>query len=312
MKVLSLFLFLIVAQSHTIFGQSNKPEGETPSLEGHKYVGLGSMKSPFTNTSFYLNMGLGETGVFTTEGVPVGDSAIYSLNGELLFVNLNFGYRQRVKNWISFFVNADYSARLGNSVESIYVSGVNTIITVEPGVLFTIVEKEKLALSGYFKLTNTESSIVDVRGYVNDLIEGKQYASLTKDVPALNGGGGLTAMYAISPVIAFHVDGQLVYGETLKRTSPEFQYFLGGNVSLNFEPWIKVPITLVTGGYANTLTNVFSTQGNLTSSFLTRISYSGASNFVISLESYVGRTPIEDTNNRVELQGFSFSARFYF
>lgn len=309
----SAFIFLILIGAVLIAnGQPSIDHNKTPMLAGHKQVDLGSMKSPFTNTSFFLELGLGETGVFTTEGVPVGDSTVFSLNGELLFVNLRFGYKQQVKKWISFFVNVDYSARLGNSVESIYVSGVNTMITVETGTLFTLIQREKLALSGYLKLTNTSSSIVDVSGYVDDLIAGKKYASITKDIPALNGGGGLTAMYAIGPSIAFHADGQLVYGETLERTTPELQYFLGANVSVNFKKWFNVPITLVTGGYANTLTNVFSTQGNLTSSFLMRLSYTGSDNFNISIESYNGRTPIENTNNRVQLKGVCFTSRFYF
>lgn len=309
MKQLTCTFLLLVLSLSGLLGQ---PQLTIPTVAGHKYIGLGTMKSPFTGTSATLELGLGETGVFTTEGVPVGDSSIFSLNGELLFVNLRFGYKQRVKNWISFFVHADYAARLGNSVESIYVSGVNTIITIEPGVLFTILEKEKLALSGYFKITNTESSIVDVSGFVEDLIKGKKYASLTKDVPALNGGGGLTAMYAFNSSIAFHFDGQMVYGETLERKPPELQYFIGSNVSVNFEKWFNVPLSLVTGGYANTLTNVFSTQGNLTSSFLFRLAYTGADNFTISIESYNGRTPIENTNQRVQLRGVSFSSKFYF
>lgn len=309
MKILICSFLLLTFHCQMALCQTST---KNPTLAGHKHVSLGTMKSPFTNTTFFLDMGLGETGVFTTEGVPVGDSTIFNLDGELLFVNLRFGYKQRVKDWISFFVNADYSARLGNSVESIYVSGVNTIITIEPGVLFSIKQSEKFVLAGYFKLTNTESSIVDVSGYVEDLLEGKQYAKLTKDIPALNGGGGLTTMYSISPSIAFHADGQLVYGETLERTPPELQYFLGGNISLNFKKWLNVPITLVTGGYANTQTNVFSTQGNLTSSFLMKLSYTGSDSFVISIESYSGRTPIENTNKRVELNGFSFSSRFYF
>ncbi|WP_422360267.1 hypothetical protein [Reichenbachiella sp.] len=309
MKKLAFVLTLFVFQFHLVSGQS---ETKIPTLNGHPFTGLGTMKSPYTNTSFFLELGLGETGVFTTEGVPVGDSTVFNLNGELLFVNLRFGYKQRVKKWISFFFNADYSARLGNSAESIYVSGVNTMITIEPGVSFSILEKEKFVLSGYVKLTNTESSIVDVSGFVEDLFAGKKYASLTRDVPALNGGGGLTGIYAIGPSIAFHVDGQLVYGETLERTPPELQYYIGSNVSLNFQKWLNLPITFTTGGYANTLTNVFSTQGNLTSSFLMKLTYTGSESFALSIESYNGRTPIENTNNRVQLRGVSFSSRFYF
>lgn len=306
----ALLLGLMITMSYT--QAQTESSIKTPRLGGHKYSNFESMKSPFITTNFFFEMGMGESGIFTTEGVPVGDTTRLSLSGEILFVELKGGYQQRVKDWISFFVNIDYAARLGNSVESIYVSGVNTIITVEPGIIFKIKKTEKTAFSGYVKLTNTQSSIVDIQGYVNDVIAGKPYASVTKDVPALNGGGGLILSHAFSPSFGFNFDGQLVYGETLKRENPEFQYYVGTNVSFNFDHLLKVPLSLIVGGYANTLTNAFSTQGNLTSTFSVKLAYTGSESFSIGLETYQGQTPIEDTNQRVQLNGFSFVSRFYF
>lgn len=310
-KHIGFFFLYLIGSFHT-YSQSKDSLSKIPTLNGHQYINFEGMKSPYTNTAFFLELGLGESGVFTTDGVPVGDSTIFNLNGELLFVNLRFGYTQRVKDWICFFVNMDYSGRIGNNAESIFISGVNTIITIEPGILFRIRHTEKLALSGYFKLTNTESSIVDVQQYLIDLLNGRPYADLTRDIPALNGGGGLVASYAFGPSIGLNVDGQLVYGETLERTKPTLQYFFGSNVSINFEKWINLPISLVLGGYANTLTNIFSTEGDLTSSFTTKIAYTGSDSFVLALESQSGRTPIENTNRRVQLRALSFTAKFYF
>ncbi|MEP2026528.1 MAG: hypothetical protein ABJH98_14155 [Reichenbachiella sp.] len=310
-KTIWILFFYLGLVLHS-FSQIEQKQGKIPMLNNNIYANFEGMKSPFTNTSFFLELGLGESGVFTTDGVPAGDSTIFNLSGELLFVNLKFGYTQKVKDWICFFVNANYSARIGNNAQSIFISGVNTIITVEPGVLFKIKHTKKFALSGYFKLTNTESSIVDVNQYFADLIASKPYADLTRDVPALNGGGGLTASYAIGPSIAFHADAQLAYGETLERSDPSWQYYTAANISLNFKKWINLPVSVVLGGYANTLTNVFSTQGKLTSSFNARIAYTGSDSFVLAIESQSGRTPIEETNTRVQLKALSFAAKFYF
>ncbi|WP_420582842.1 hypothetical protein [Reichenbachiella sp.] len=310
-KSIGLLLVCIVGSFQSLSQPSNSTL-KIPTLNDHLYVNFEGMKSPYTNTSFFLELGLGESGVFSTDGVPVGDSTIFNLNGELLFVNLRFGYTQQIKKWICFFVNANYSARTGNNAESLFISGVNTLISIEPGILFKIKHTKKLSLSGYFKLTNTESSIVDIQRYFSDLIKGNPYADITRDVPALNGGGGLVASYAIGPSLAFNFDGQLVYGETLKRESPSMQYFVSSNVSLNFKKWINLPITFIVGGYANTLTNVFSTEGSLTSSFMTKLAYTGSDSFILSIETQSGRTPIEETNNRVQLKAISFAAKFYF
>ncbi|MDW3209160.1 MAG: hypothetical protein R8N23_04795 [Reichenbachiella sp.] len=310
-RITGLF-FLCLEISFLSYSQSTDTLSKIPTLNDHRFVSFEAMKSPYTNTSFFLELGLGESGIFTTDGVPVGDSTILNLNGELLFVNLRFGYTQKIKDWICFFVNLDYAGRIGNNAESIFISGVNTIITVEPGILFKIKQTKKLALSGYFKLTNTESSIVDVQQYLVDLINGKPYADLTRDVPALNGGGGMVASYAFGPSVALNMDGQVVYGETLERTDPSFQYYFGSNVSINFKKWINLPVSLIVGGYANTLTNIFSTEGDLTSSFTTKLAYTGSDSFVLAIESQSGRTPIEDTNTRVQLRGMSFAAKFYF
>ncbi|UXX79618.1 hypothetical protein N7E81_00645 [Reichenbachiella carrageenanivorans] len=310
----STFTLLFVCVFTTIGYAQAQTEQTTkaPSLNSHKYVNFESMKSPFITTNFFLELGMGESGLFTTQGVPVGDTTRLNLSGEILFVELKGGYQQRVKDWISFFVNIDYAARLGNSVESLYVSGVNTILTVEPGIVFKALKTEKTALSGYVKLTNTQSSIVDIQEYLNDLIVGKKYASITKDVPALNGGGGIVLLHAFSPSFGFNFDGQLVYGETLKRDNPKFQYYIGSNISFNLDHLLKIPVSLIVGGYANTLTNAFSTQGSLTSTFSIKVAYTGSDNFTIGIETYRGQTPIEDTNQRVQLNGFSFVSRFYF
>jgi hypothetical protein len=281
-------------------------------LDNHQVSSFQYMESSFLNSTLHFELGLGESGVFTSDGLPVGDTTVLKLNSALSFIGLRFGYQQKIKEWIAFYINTDYGARLGTGLESVVTQGVNTILVADVGVKFKLLHNKRDALSGYIKMINTQATIIDVKRYVWELINNQKYARVKRDVPALGFGGGLAYTHVFSPLIGVNLDGRLVYGETLVRGQSEWLYFFGANLDLDFKNSFNVPISLVLGGYANTLLNAFSLEGQLTSTFTARVLYTGSRDFTFGIEFYNGQTPIENTSKRVKVEGFSFTSQFYF
>lgn len=304
-------LNLLLCLNCSLFAQEVETK-KVPYLNGHVVNTLESMRSPFIRTNFNFNMGLANSSVFVTESVAVGDSTLVNLDNSLLYVGLNMNYAQRVKDWASFFVRLDYSARLGTGVESILTQGINSITTTEMGVKFRLSSGPKHRLSMYYSLTNTIASYINVADYINDIINDNPTPSVTSKTPSLVSGGGLSFSYAPNNWFAFNTDGKLAYGETLERSHPKLQYFTGGNLDFYFGELIHLPVSLVLGGTVNTLVNTFSTQGDVTTNLYFKLAYSGSDAFFISLSTYYGRTPIENRNRHVGVRGVQFTTSLFF
>lgn len=285
---------------------------KVPNLSGHIFNNLETMQSPFINTRFDLNMGIANTGIFSSESLQLGDTTLGNLKNQLLYVGLNVNYSQKVKNWASFFLRFDYSARLGTAVQSLVTQGISSIITTETGVKFRVSHSSKHQLAMYYSLTNYQASIVDVAAYVDDLIANEEDPHVTRKVPALVSGAGLTFVHTPAHWVGFHGDLKLAYGETLERGESKWQYFAGASLDFYFGKLINLPLSLIVGGTTNTQVNTFSVQGDVTSNGYIKLSYSGSDSFFLSLSTYTGRTPIEKSDRHVGVQGFQFTTSLFF
>lgn len=284
----------------------------TPMLNGHKFQTFQDMRTPFIRTNFAINFGIGETNKFGVDGIPIGDSTLIKFNNELLFLGFGLTYNQKIKNWAAFYLRFDYSARVGAGVSSILTQGINTITSVESGVNFLVSKSKFHQLSFHLSMTNINAQVVDVTQYVKDLIDGDQTANVTKKVPSLLSGGGVVLAIAPNSLIGFNFDSKIVYGETLVRGASELQYYLAGNIDLDLEELITIPLSVTIGGSTNTIVNAFSIQGDHTTTFNLKLAYSGSDAFLIGIELFKGVTPINNTTRHIGVNGFSFNCNMFF
>lgn len=312
MKGYLLILFFALAFCQNLYCQKKTQEVVFPTLNGHKVVSLSNARSPFHQSQLYLNLELGNSAVFSSTGVDLGDTTIFQLTNELLYTRLGLGYQQRIKDWISFYARLDFGARLGTDAGSLLIEGVNTIESIEVGISFRISEGEKHAISGYLKTHNVKAEIIDVRQFISDIIDENTKASIQKSVPALNVGMGAVASFAPYKFLGLNFNGQISYGETLQRGTSAFLYEAGGSVDLMLNDWINVPLSLVVGGSLNTIPNIFSIDGDLTSNFQVKLAYNKSDDFVLSIETYGGQSPIANSTRRIDINGFIINSIFYF
>lgn len=294
------------------FGQTDSTGILFPSLNGHKAMNLSNCRSPFIKTQLYMHLEVGNSAIFSVPGLEVGDTTVLQLTNELLYTRLGIGYQQRIKDWISFYGRFEYGARLGADVATLLIEGVNSIESIEFGVTFKISEGQKHVLSGYLKSHNVIADIIDVKQFVIDIINDDERAAVQKTVPALNAGGGLLFYAAPYSYLGINADAQLSYGEPLLRGGSTWLYNIGGSIDFSFNDWINAPITLVVGGNLSTIPNIFSIDGDLTSTFQLKMAYNKSPDYSISLEYYNGQSPISDSDRRVNIKGIIIGSVFYF
>jgi hypothetical protein len=313
MKKNWIYILLIAAHCLTSTAtQAQSTQKKVQELNGHIFNSLDDIQSPFMSTQFELNMGIANTSVFNGKSVAIGDTSLFNIRNELLYVGLSLNYSQKIKEWANFFVRLKYAARSGTGPESIVTQGISSIITRETGVKFRLSKGEKHQLAMYFSLNNTEANLVDLTGYVDDLLNGANDPSVTQKVPALISSGGLALAIAPHPWLGLQLDGKLGYGETLERGENKWQYFVSGSVDFYLHPLISLPVSVTIGGSSNTQINTFSLQGDITDTGYFKIAYSGSDSFLIGLSLYAGRTPIEKSDKHVGVQGANFSTVLYF
>lgn len=305
-------LIFLLATSLCGFAQQNQDDFKIPVLNGHRMLTLEESKAPFTNTNFGINLGFGSTADFSSLSFIIEDSVIASVDNQLSYLDLDIDYKHQIKDWIAMYFSFSFNMRLGEDVQTLVLSGFDRVVTSETGWIFKIRESRKDLLSGNIWIRNTQASYLDIPGFVRDMVAGKDYLTVSKDVPVFVSGFGLLYAHGFSKLIGLSVEGQLVYGETLVRGEEQFQYSIGGAIDFDLRHKIKAPISVAIGGKINTISDIFSRDSSLLSTFNAKISYVGSKDFNFGIEYYDGYTPVDNNNKRVRLTGAGFNVNLFF
>jgi len=145
--------------------------GEKPELNNHMFIPLTDFNSAFPKTRITVPIGLGTTSNFDFPLLEDIDT-LGNAKGDMLFVQLGFGYSQRIRDWVSFYMNAGLAARLGTNVESILSQGFNTVIQVELGSVIRLYRTDRTTLSISVSVNNYNANIIDIRAFVKDVVNG--------------------------------------------------------------------------------------------------------------------------------------------
>ncbi|MBK7446390.1 MAG: hypothetical protein IPJ45_10345 [Ignavibacteria bacterium] len=95
-----------------------------PNLNGHNFINLFSVKSPFINTSFNFTMGGGQTVGFELPPVVIDSvTVINTVKGDVAFTSINFEYQAKLRDWLSFWGNIQLNGRLGTKIKVCVCAG---------------------------------------------------------------------------------------------------------------------------------------------------------------------------------------------
>ncbi len=309
-----LYVSLIAIQAFyadTIVAQ-NLEDDLIPTLNSHRFIGSSLIQSPFINTSFRFGLGFAGTQKVNYPLLDANDSIVFGIESELIFLNGDVGYKQKIKDWLSMYVDFGYSARLGTEAGSILFQGINTLSDFKIGWLFRITGNERLLLSGNVEVRNNEAVFISVRNLVRDIINNKPNPSLSETVPALNVGVGADFAYGINDMFGIVAEVNLGYGETLERGNARLIYQAGWSLDFDLYGRTDVPIGSVLTFMVSSLPEFVLSENREMKIVAWKIAYTGSEDFNMGLEIYGARLPLEGLQKDVSTRGASLVFRYYF
>lgn len=290
---------------------AQESDNRIPQLNGHTFVYLSNVKYPFTNSLFTSNLGIGNANNLSYEIDDINGQPIIGIKGSLTYASLSFNYQQRIRDWIALYMHGGLTARLGSDVFSLLSQGVSTVSSFRIGWLIRIAEGEKYALSGTVGLNNSSGTFINIRRFVQDIINQVPNPSITTDSPILLGDFGLQFAYAFNQVIGLNLDGNLSFGESFDRKDADLRYALKSALDFNFIKY-RVPLGFVLNYSRVSQPELVYTDKGTAQIIGVKLTYTGTNDFLIGLEASKMNIPLEDVDQKSQFKVGLISIRYYF
>jgi hypothetical protein len=287
-------------------------DGLRPKLGPHRFTPNPLTRDPFPRSYVRNSLGIGQASdlpILPTFELPNGDT-LQAITGDLLFAILDFEYQQRIKEWMSFWVQVNIRGRLGNDVGSLLAEGVTLTSGYEIGWMFKFLESNRVALSATAEVANTSLTGVNILEFLKGVLDSTD-VGLVQTTPVLRGGSSLRFAWAANAWLGVTATGNLSYGESADRSkanSASSNLSMAADVDLG--PLINAPIGVVLAG-----SNVFSPDAAIedigdSQQGLLRVAYTGRDDFVIALDLTMVRAPLSGVT--VTATAAKISMRYYF
>jgi len=304
--------FLLVFSGFAQDDGSIPDHRKVPTLYGHAFPSMGNFKHSFINTHLQANLGFGLTSLITLPGLEIGGYDIFSFQGRIMFINTGVRYQQKFNDWLALIINARLTARVGTSMSTIVVDGVNTISGGKIGWLIKIYQSNRLNLSTTAYVKNLMGSFINVSDYFEDIINEVPNPSVTKKVPVLLAGLSVQGAYAFSPVFGMQFQGELSYGESFNREKSNTIYSLGILGDVDFNPKHNVPIGLALGYILGSADEIVLDDGGIVNVVSARLGYTGASDFELGLQYTYSSISLSESEERPNVSTIMLLLKFYF
>jgi hypothetical protein len=284
-----------------------------PTLGGHTFVSTDLVPDALVRSYVRNSLGYTMTPEFDYPALVVGGDTLLTLDGSLAYALLGMEYQQRLEDWVAVRVGFGLRTRLGTQMSSLVSEGVNVTTGLELGWMFRIRETERTALAGTLDVTRQTLTVIDLRQWAEDIIDGAPEPSLIDDVPTVRTTGGLRFGWAASRPVGVTVLLEGSYGESPRRDEVDsWEYGFGASVDIDGSPAWGVPIGLAFAYRQTSLPVLTRTDNGNVRQTLMRIAYTGKPDFLIALDV----TGVLDRENleadSIWAGGAAFSLRYYF
>ena len=270
------------------------------------------LPDPFINTKVSLGLGYGKSSNILTPLLEIEGDPILGLEGDLLYLILDFEYKYAVREWVAVWARIRVAGRLGNEIQSILAQGVNAATGFELGWLFRLYETDRHYLSTGISVRNGSATLVDILGWANGIIEDEEVGLIWKS-PTLGTVGEMHYAYAANDFTALQFLGQLSYSETVIRaTNNEWYYGLGGLVSFDLAKRTDAPVGLALGYKYTTIPEGGDEIAEGTHAVLVGLSYMGRPDFSIGLDLEFQKVPLKGLDDPAKFFTATISSQYFF
>ncbi len=306
-------VLVLVALTLTPSAGRAEEDLKIPHLNGHQFTTNTLTGDPFIKTYIRNTLGIGQSIDLFVPILEIDGGKVYGLKGNLLKAILEFEYQQAVKDWVAFRVQVRVTGRLGTGAQSLLASGVTANTGFEFGWLFKLAEGEKTALSGTLNLWNNSATVVDFLGFVDGVVN-PPIPPLVKTVPTTRGGGGLRYAWAASDLVGFIFKGDMGMGESIDRRKNSDEWFFNFAAATDFDLKTKtaVPLGLALGYKFDTFPEVGEELADAKHDLVFRISYTGTTDFLLSLDFTYGWFQLKDEAEATKFTSTLLNLRYYF
>ena len=256
-----------------------------PTLGGHRFMDNAIVSSAFSNTSFRLTLGYGESKRLPLNQVQIGDTVLSATRGSLAYVMLNLNYEQRIKEWLSFYLTLGGSARVGLDTRGLLTQGLNTYYGYEIGWKVKIWDNEKNRLAGKIGIYNYEGNFINVFQYISDIINRVPDPQLSRDIPALQTVFGFMYARSFGSLVGLQLEASGGIGDTFIRqsSSTDFSYQLGGVVDINLYPKTNVPLGFSAAMGVSSMPDLALRDSGGVPVFNFKLAFTGTPDFMLSV-----------------------------
>lgn len=318
--VVLLFVFLPMqnfAQKNTHDNSTFQEKRKLPTLGNHHFTVNSVTRSPFIKTYLRNTLGAGQAMNLEVPIIEIDGEYITGLRGNLIFANLDFEYQYAVNKWLAVWTKFGLISRLGSNTQAILAQGVNATVSFELGWLMEIYRTDKILLSGSINLWNNSGSVVNIYDFIQNVIDNGEVTEenqLIINQNYIQGGGGFRLAWAASRLVGINVLAEIGYGESINQnTKNDLFYKLAVSSDFDLMSQYQVPLGFVLGFQLNTFSaGTDQTIKDYTSAIFFRTSYTGQSNYLVSIDMSWQWIPQVQTNNTLNATSIGLSLELYF
>ena len=288
-------------------------EGPKPMVGGHTFVATDLVPDAFVRTYVRNSLGYTRTAEFDYPPIVIGGDTLVTLDGSLAYALLGMEYQHAIRDWIGVRVGLGLRTRLGTQASSLVNEGVNVTTGFEFGWLVRLHEGSRTALAASLDITRQTLTLIDMRQFAQDVIDGDPEPALIDNVPTVRSTAGLRFSWAASRPVGVTLLLEGSYGESPRRDEADsWEYSLGASVDLDAGALWDVPLGFALAYRQTSLPALTTSDSGSVRQTLLRIAYNGKPDFLIALD----LTGVLDRENRQEdsvwAAGAVFSLRYYF
>jgi len=284
-----------------------------PSLGGHTFVSTELVPDAQVRTYIRNNIGYTMTPEFNYPPVVVGGDTLATLDGSLAYAILGMEYQNAIRDWIAVRVAIGMRTRLGTQASSLVNEGVNVSSGLDLGWLVRLRETDRTSLSLALDVTRETLTLIDLRQFTEDVIDGEPSPRLIDNVPMIWTKAGLRFAWAVSRPVGVTLLGEGSYGEAPQRDEPDsWEYGLGASVDFDGHAAWDVPIGFALAYRESSLPVITEADHGKVRQTLLRIAYTGKPDFLVAVD-VMGLIDRDNTQVKpVWSGGAAFSLRYYF
>jgi hypothetical protein len=283
-------------------------------LGGYLFLPSTRVGDPFVTTHFRNSTGLGlamnvELPLLIIES-EAGNDTLLSLNGNTLFVLLDFEYHYAATKRVAFRFAGTGASRVGTGAEAILTQGVTAQAGFNAGTTFLLWNNDRVAVSGVADLNIGNVLRIDLVRFLEDLADfGPRAASLVQQDDGAVMGAGVCAAWALSSWAGIHGSLEGGYRNTLRSSEGGVTLDVAG--SMDFAQRGGTPLGMIFRFDLDTLRIAGDNVGTTLGAGI-ELLYTGREEFLLGIDLGWQRTPL--TEPKVTLNGtqFALTARYYF